>query len=102
MPEILRTRDGVSLALHRMGPRAGVPVLLVPGTFSNHTFWFGTRGIGFARELVEQGFEACSVDPRGHGESQRPTAQERWDFDDWAREDIPTALRALIGEGRAP
>ncbi|MEX2281590.1 MAG: alpha/beta fold hydrolase [Gemmatimonadota bacterium] len=92
----------MSVALHRLGSRTAIPVLLVPGTFSNHTFWLGTRGIGFARALVEDGFEACALDPRGHGESQKPKAGERWDFDHWAREDVPTALRTIIAEGRRP
>jgi pimeloyl-ACP methyl ester carboxylesterase len=96
------TPDGVSIALHRVGTRSDVPVLLVPGTFSNHTFWLGTRGIGFAQALAQVGFEACAVDPRGHGESQKPAAADHWDFDDWARQDLPTVLRALISEERRP
>jgi pimeloyl-ACP methyl ester carboxylesterase len=96
------TPDGVRLALHRLGARKRVPVLLVPGTFSNHTFWFGTRGVGFARALVEAGFEACALDPRGHGQSQRPTQHDRWDFDHWARQDVPTVLRSIIAEQRRP
>jgi oxygen-independent coproporphyrinogen-3 oxidase len=83
-----------------MGGPDATPVLLVPGTFSNHTFWFGTRGIGFARDLVARGFEAVVLDPRGHGKSQRPKRADRWDFDDWAREDVPTALRSLEAEKR--
>jgi pimeloyl-ACP methyl ester carboxylesterase len=70
-------------------------VLLVPGTFSNHTFWLGTRGIGFARTLADAGFEACVLDPRGHGASDRPAKHDKWDIDDWAREDVPTVLRAI-------
>lgn len=98
----LTAPDGVNLALHRLGDRSNVPVLLVPGTFSNHSFWFGTRSVGFARALAASGFEACALDPRGHGASQRPRSSDRWDFDDWAREDIPTALRALLAEPRRP
>ena len=92
----------MSIALHRLGKRNGIPVLLVPGTFSNHSFWLGTRGTGFARELVAAGYEACVVDPRGHGKSQRSTRRDRWDFDDWARYDIPTALSVLLRERRRP
>ena len=96
------TPDGVRIVLHRIGNRDHVPLLLVPGTFSNHTFWYGTRGVGFARAAVEAGFEACMIDPRGHGESQRPGARDRWDFDDWARQDLSTVLSALEAEGRRP
>jgi predicted alpha/beta hydrolase len=94
--------DGVRIALHRLGSRNDVPVLLIPGTFSNSTFWFGTRGIGLARDLAADGFEACVIEPRGHGLSQRPRPDQRWVFDDWARLDVPAALRLLIAEGRRP
>ena len=85
--------DGVRLALFRAGPADGTPVLLIPGTFSNHTFWFGTRGTGFARTLAAAGFQAWALDPRGHGASDRPGPRDRWDFDDWGRLDVPAAFR---------
>jgi predicted alpha/beta hydrolase len=93
--EFLRTADHTRIALHRLGDPQHVPVLMVPGTFSNHSFWLGTRGIGFARTLSDAGFEACVLDPRGHGLSDRPTRKQDWDIDDWARQDVPTALRAI-------
>jgi pimeloyl-ACP methyl ester carboxylesterase len=98
----LTASDGTRIAVHRVGDAQAVPVLLVSGTFSNHTFWFGTRGVGFARELAWHGYEAVALDPRGHGDSQRPADGDRWDFDDWAREDVPTALRMLVEENRRP
>jgi oxygen-independent coproporphyrinogen-3 oxidase len=58
--------------------------------------------VGFARDLAAAGYEACALDMRGHGASQRPRRSDRWDFDDWAREDVPTALRALLAERRRP
>jgi pimeloyl-ACP methyl ester carboxylesterase len=93
--EFLRTPDDTRIALHRLGDAHDTPVLLIPGTFSNHTFWLGTRGVGFARTLSDAGFEACVLDPRGHGLSDRPTRKQDWDIDDWARADVPTALRAI-------
>ena len=96
--EIL-TDDGVHLVAHCMGDLSATPVLLVPGTFSNHSFWLGTRGTGFAREIASAGYEAWVLDPRGHGESQKPAPGERWDFDDWARRDLPAAVRAAAGRG---
>lgn len=89
------TPDGVRIALHFLGNPNGTPVLLVPGTFSNSTFWFGTKGIGFARTLTDAGCYTCVIDPRGHGASERPRRDQHWDIDDWARLDVPTALRAL-------
>jgi predicted alpha/beta hydrolase len=98
----IRTEDGVALAVHRLGDPAGVPVILAPGTFSNWSFWLGTRGTGFARELARRGFEAWVVDLRGHGSSQRPAPGQRWIFDDWGRLDLPAVIRAVTVEGRTP
>jgi predicted alpha/beta hydrolase len=98
----LATDDGVSLAVHRLGPRDAPPVLLAPGTFSNWSFWIGTRGIGFARDLAAAGFEAWVLDFRGHGASQRQAAGQHWNFDDWGRRDIAAAVRAIAAEGRRP
>ena len=92
--DFLTASDGARLALHRLGQPDAPRVLLVPGTFSNHTFWLGTRGIGFARTLADAGYEACVLDPRGHGLSDRPARRQHWDIDHWARQDVPTALRA--------
>jgi predicted alpha/beta hydrolase len=96
------TADGVSLALHRVGDARGTPVLLAPGTFSNRTFWLGTRGTGFARTLAKHGFESCVLDFRGHGDSQRSAPGRRWNFDDWGRLDLPAAIDAIAADGRRP
>ncbi|NIQ59134.1 MAG: alpha/beta fold hydrolase, partial [Gammaproteobacteria bacterium] len=51
----------------------------------------------FARALADEGYRALALDPRGHGASQRPDG-ERWTFDDWARRDVPAALRHATEE----
>lgn len=89
----LATADGVRLAVHRVGPAEGVPVLLIPGMFTTHSFWLGTRGVGLARHLAAAGFHSHVLDPRGHGASERWRGQP-WRFADWIRHDVPTALRA--------
>jgi len=96
--ENILAADGTSLALYRVGPPGAQPVLLMPGTFSNHTFWLGTRGHGFAWELGEAGFEAVVLDPRGHGGSERPQGQE-WNLDHWGRLDVPAAIEATAPAG---
>lgn len=90
--------DGTRLALYRVGPPGGQPVVLMPGTFSNHTFWLGTRGHGLAWALAEAGFEAIVLDPRGHGGSERPAGQH-WNFDHWGRVDVPAAVEAATAQG---
>lgn len=96
------TEDDVAIAVHRLGDPAGIPVILAPGTFSNWSFWLGTRGTGFARYLAARGFEAWVVDLRGHGSSQRPAHGQRWNFDDWGRLDLPAVVRAVTAERRTP
>ena len=98
--DFLETADGVRLAVHRIGPKEGKRAVLVPGAFSNHEFWLGTRGSGFGRELASRGWEVWAVDPRGHGSSARPAAGERWGFRDWIRHDLPAVLRAAGDQGR--
>ncbi|MBI4409835.1 MAG: alpha/beta fold hydrolase [Gemmatimonadetes bacterium] len=97
----IHAADGVRLALHHLGPGNGTPALLLAGTFSNHTFWLGTRGTGLARALAGAGFSTWALDPRGHGQSQWPRRAERWDFDDWARADLPAALASAAAEAPA-
>jgi pimeloyl-ACP methyl ester carboxylesterase len=97
----VRARDGVQLAVHRLGPDDGTPVVLFPGTFSNARFWLGTRGVGLARTLAAAGFQTWSVDPRGHGDSERPHRGARWSFDQWARADAPAIIEEATKQGRA-
>jgi predicted alpha/beta hydrolase len=89
--------DGTRLALYRVGEPGAPPVLLMPGTFSNHTFWLGTRGRGMAWDLAAAGYEVVILDPRGHGGSE-PGAGKGWTFEDWGRLDVPAAVDA-IGDG---
>ena len=85
--------DGTRLALYRVGDPAATPVVLMPGTFSNHTFWLGTRGHGMAWALAGAGYEAVVLDPRGHGGSERQDGRD-WTFEDWGRLDVPAAVEA--------
>lgn len=90
--------DGTRLALSRVGRPGAPPVVLVPGTFSNHTFWLGTKGHGMAWAVAEAGFEAVILDPRGHGASEQPDGQD-WTFDHWGRVDVPAAVEAVTPDG---
>lgn len=94
--------DGALLAVHRLGREGATPVILVPGAFSSHTFWLGTRGTGFARKLSEEGFEAWVLDPRGHGESQRAGPGQSWEFRDWIERDIPVVIREAAEGSQRP
>ncbi len=100
LPVSIVAGDGVRLAAHRLGPEGGVPVVLIPGAFSNHAFWLGTKGTGFARALASAGREAWVLDPRGQGESQKPSRAQRWDFRDWIVHDVPAIVEAAAAGGR--
>lgn len=96
----VRAADGVRLSLYRLrGGEGGVPVLLVPGTFSTRMLWLGTRGQGFAWALREAGFDAWVLEQRGHGRSEKP---RRWTMSDWMRLDAPAALETVLERAGAP
>ena len=93
----VRAGDGVRLALHRVHAGDATPVLFVPGTFSNSTFWLGTRGAGFARDVGTHGFDAWVLDPRGHGASEMPAGTPSdWRFDDWGH-DAAAVMERVFG-----
>ena len=83
--------DGAKLALHRLGPKAGVgrPVLLLHGLFSSAEMnWIKW---GHAALLAEAGFEVLMPDLRAHGSSAAPHDPAAYPKDVLARD-----LEALI------
>ncbi|MFV3331848.1 alpha/beta fold hydrolase [Pseudomonas sp. NY15437] len=88
LPELIRTADGIDLALRRVGPVDGVPVVLTHGTFSNHR-----SCLGLANYLGSQGFACWLFDWRGHGDSGRNGFLHS--FDDVAEQDVPAILDAV-------
>lgn len=91
--------DGVALALFHaeaQRPRAAPPVLLVHGTFSNRTYFLGTRGRGLAHELARRGFDAWVAELRGHGRSGTLGRRSNWHFEDWIRRDAPALARGVL------
>ena len=82
---------GAKLALHRLGPKAGVgrPVLLLHGLFSSAEMnWIKW---GHAALLAEAGFEVLMPDLRAHGSSAAPHDPAAYPKDVLARD-----LEALI------
>lgn len=97
----VRAADGVRVELVRLGPervRWAPPVLLMAGTFSSRAFWLGTRGQGLGRLLADRGFDCWVLEPRGHGESERPP---RWTMSDWIGLDAPAAVETVLRETRS-
>lgn len=85
--------NSVELALTRLGKAgcapAGLPVVLVPGSFSNRRFWCSPRGIGLGAELARQGFDVWIAEMRGHGLSPRNRQYARNTVRDYVCFDLP-------------
>jgi pimeloyl-ACP methyl ester carboxylesterase len=85
--ERIRGADGVMLALDRKGSATDPPVILLHGGGQTRYSWGGT-----ARTLANHGWQALSVDLRGHGESDwAPRGDYR--LSSFARD-----ILAIIGE----
>src|SRR3990167_5109257 len=68
--------SSVELALTRLGRAGheqvrGVPVILIPGSFSNRRFWYSPKCIGLGPYLARAGFDVWIAEMRGHGLSPR-------------------------------
>ena len=62
--------DGGHCSLLRIGlpgQAAGVPLVMLPGMFSNRHFWLSPKGVGLAGFLCRAGYEPWLVERRGIG-----------------------------------
>lgn len=98
----------VELALTRLGmadhgEERGVPVILIPGSFSNRRFWYSPKCIGLGPYLARAGFDVWIAEMRGHGLSPRNIDYRKNRVADYARYDLP-AIAAFVHEqtGQAP
>lgn len=66
------------------------PVVLVHGSFTNRGFWLSSKGIGFARHLVESGFDVWIMETRGHGLSPRNKDYSNNSIERYALSDVPS------------
>lgn len=91
----------VELALTRLGrassEKAGVPVILLHGSFSNRRFWYSPKGIGPGAFLARAGFDVWIAEMRGHGLSPRNQGYRHNRVRDYAAEDLP-AIAAFVIE----
>ena len=92
----------VELALTRLGragqeSQRGVPVILLPGSFSNRRFWYSPKGIGLGPYLARAGFDVWIAEMRGHGLSPRNRAYRHNKVSDYVRYDLP-AIAAFVFE----
>ncbi|UTW07589.1 alpha/beta fold hydrolase [Pseudomonas benzenivorans] len=92
----------VELALTRLGRfgregERGVPVVLLPGSFSNRRFWYSPKGVGLGPYLARAGFDVWIAEMRGHGLSPRNRNYSRNRVSDYVRFDLP-AIADFIHE----
>ncbi|MBS7660357.1 alpha/beta fold hydrolase [Pseudomonas lalucatii] len=92
----------VELALTRLGRfgregERGVPVVLLPGSFSNRRFWYSPKGLGLGPYLARAGFDVWIAEMRGHGLSPRNRGYRGNRVGDYVRYDLP-AIAAFIHE----
>ncbi|MHA6493268.1 alpha/beta fold hydrolase [Pseudomonas borbori] len=84
----------VELALTRLGragheQHRGVPLILIPGSFSNRRFWYSPKCIGLGPYLARAGFDVWIAEMRGHGLSPRNQWYRQNRVSDYVRYDLP-------------
>lgn len=72
------------------------PVVLVHGSFTNLGFWLSAQGIGFARHLVDSGYDVWLMEARGHGLSPRNDHYKDNSLERYALSDVPAANEFVI------
>lgn len=91
----------VQIALSHIGTygqsnKGKQPIVLVHGSFTNRGFWLSSQGIGFARYLVEAGFDVWLMEMRGHGLSPRNNQYTDNDLERYASSDVPSVNKFVI------
>ncbi len=70
VPMSVISNQGLNIAFFDVGPRDGIPVLLIHGFASTaHINWVYP---GWVQTLTEHGYRVIALDNRGHGESDKP------------------------------
>ncbi len=96
--QVYETDDGWSNELrHYTGP--GDPVILIHGMAANHFNFDYRPEVSLAAHLQDQGFDVWVPELRGDPGATPPSrlAGRNFDFDDFARLDIPAAVEAVRG-----
>lgn len=92
---------GVEVALSHVGiygqsNKGKQPIVLVHGSFTNRHFWLSAQGIGFARHLVDSGFDVWLMEMRGHGLSPRNNTYKDNTLERYALTDVPAVNDFVI------
>lgn len=92
MPITVAAPDGLRLAGEAHGPADGAPVIFLHGGGQSRSAWRVA-----AQRLGEAGYRACTMDLRGHGDSDWSEALA-YDFDDYVGDLVAT----IVALGGAP
>ena len=93
----IRTADGACLRAHAWTPQVTAAkksrgALVLSHAMFTHKGEFARAG--FAAHFAQRGFDVCSFDFRGHGESAAEDARDP-SYDDLVRTDLPEVVRAM-------
>ncbi len=96
--------NSVEIAVTRLGfydgeekNQRGIPVILLHGSFSNRGFWFSNGGKGFAKFLLDAGFDPWMVEARGHGDSPANEKYLENNIETYSQFDLP-AVQDFVKE----
>ena len=91
--------DGATFPVSRLGPRDGLPVVLVPGMCDNRRVYWHPDGCGLANHLAGLGYNVWMVERRGtRGHTVPAGARRGWD--EAMRLDLPAAQQLILRHSR--
>lgn len=91
-----RAADGGHCSLLRVSlpdREPGVPLVMLPGMFSNRHFWLSPKGVGLAGFLAREGYDPWLVERRGIGLAARSPG--RRGLEEHIRQDLPQVQRVV-------
>lgn len=92
----------VKIAVTRIGngteglKSRGMPIILVHGLYQNRGVWMSTIDKGFARQLLNAGFDPWMVDCRAHGDSPYNEKYKSNSLEALARYDLPAVQQFIF------
>ena len=85
------------LGLHEQNHERGTPVILLHGSFTNRGFWLSAEAKGFARALLDAGYDPWMVEARGHGDSPVNHQYKKNNIEIYSEFDLP-AVQDFVNE----
>ena len=84
------------LGIYGQSSKGNQPIVLVHGSFTNRRFWLSPQGVGFARYLVEAGYDVWMMEMRGHGLSPRNVNFKENNIERYSSSDVPAINDFII------